>query len=102
MTAENAGDGDTEGTCEHLRYREHGGEGEGSGDPQFETARAYCTVVDEFVQPVRADVCNARYDLSPAEHCEYYREQEGIEDPWLTGAATGEQGEDAGNPEDGS
>ena len=68
----------TEG-CPHLDYRR-------SGDGrEFETERAYCTVVDRFVQPMRADVCNARYDLAPAEHCEFYREHEGIEDPWLAG-----------------
>jgi len=33
---------------------------------------------------VRADVCNARYGLAPAEHCEYYREHEAIENAWLT------------------
>ena len=33
---------------------------------------------------MRADVCNARYGLAPAEHCEYYREHEAIEDAWLT------------------
>ncbi len=71
--------------CEHLEYRE---------DDRFPTERAFCTVVGEFVQPVRADVCNARYDLAPAEHCEYYREHEGIEDEWLTGdgAASGDDG----------
>jgi hypothetical protein len=52
--------------CRYLEYR-RGGDG-----AQFETARAYCTVVDEFVQPMRADVCNARYGLDPTEDCEFY------------------------------
>jgi hypothetical protein len=52
--------------CPHLEYR-RGAEG-----AQFETARAYCTAVDEFVQPMRADICNARYELDPTEDCEYY------------------------------
>lgn len=47
--------------------------------PRFDVERAYCGVVDEFVQPMRADVCNDRYDLSHASHCEYYREAEGPE-----------------------
>lgn len=79
----------TDDRCEHLEYRD---------DERFPTERAYCTVVDEFVQPVRADVCNGRYDLAPAEHCEYYREHEGIEDEWLTGA----DGDDAGEGGEGS
>ncbi|MFB6161211.1 MAG: hypothetical protein ABEJ61_08555 [Haloferacaceae archaeon] len=54
--------------CPHLDYRDAG------DGTVFETARAYCTVADRFVQPLRADVCNARYDLDPAEHCEIYRD----------------------------
>jgi len=53
--------------CPHLEYRES------AGGQTFETARAYCAVADEFVQPMRADVCNARYDLDPSEDCEIYR-----------------------------
>jgi cephalosporin hydroxylase len=56
--------------CPHLDYRE------GAGEKTFETARAYCAVVDEFVEPMRADVCNARYGLAPDEHCEFYRAHE--------------------------
>ena len=54
--------------CRYLEYRTE------AGEKHFETARAYCTVVDEFVQPMRADVCNARYGLDPTEDCEYYVE----------------------------
>jgi len=52
--------------CEFLEYR--------SGDEEhsFETERAYCTVVDEFVLPMRADLCNERFGLDPATECEYY------------------------------
>jgi hypothetical protein len=55
-------------TCPHLAYRE---EGDGRS---FETARAFCTVTESFVQPMRADVCNARYELDPARDCEFYVE----------------------------
>jgi len=55
-------------TCPHLAYRE---EGDGKS---FETARAFCTVTESFVQPMRADVCNARYGLDPAADCEFYVE----------------------------
>jgi hypothetical protein len=60
--------------CPHLDYRD-------AGDGlTFETPRAYCTVADRFVQPLRADVCNARYDLDPTAHCEIYRDHEGADD----------------------
>ncbi len=52
--------------CEFLEYRDE------AGDQAFDTERAYCTVVDEFVQPMRADVCNERYGLDPTEDCEFY------------------------------
>jgi hypothetical protein len=55
------------------------GERDAAGGRRFDGERAYCTVVDEFVQPMRADVCNDRYDLSHATHCEYYRGAEGAE-----------------------
>ena len=57
-------------TCQHLAYRE-AGDGE-----SFETARAFCTVTESFVQPMRADVCNARYGLDPATDCEFYVDPE--------------------------
>jgi len=58
--------------CPHLEYRD------GDGDVALDHQRAYCTVVERFVQPMRADVCNARHGLSPAAHCEFYRDQEGL------------------------
>ena len=54
-------------TCPHLEYRTE------SNDRVFEVARAYCTVTEEFVEPVRADICNDRYDLAHDEHCEIFR-----------------------------
>ncbi|ESP89091.1 hypothetical protein [Candidatus Halobonum tyrrellensis] len=59
--------------CPHLAYRES------DGDRAFETARAYCTVVDEFVRPVRADTCTERYGLSPERDCEYFRAEAGLD-----------------------
>ena len=53
-------------TCPYLDYRR---EGDGR---TFEESRAYCTVADRFVQPMRADVCNDRYDLDHDEHCEIF------------------------------
>jgi hypothetical protein len=55
-------------SCEHLEYRDAG------NDTQFDRQRPFCTVVGEFVQPMRADICAARHDLAPAEDCEYYRQ----------------------------
>ncbi|WP_029601949.1 hypothetical protein [Halococcus hamelinensis] len=54
--------------CPYLSYRA------AAGDHEFETERAYCTAVDRFVEAMRADVCNDRYDLDHESHCEIYRE----------------------------
>jgi hypothetical protein len=76
-------------TCPLLEYRD------GDDDRSFDVARAYCTAVDAFVQPMRADVCNDRYDLHHAEDCEYYREH--VDDAPECDATDGEpaHGEDA-------
>ncbi|MFC7200992.1 hypothetical protein [Halospeciosus flavus] len=58
-------------TCPHLEYRDT------DADQEFEEARPYCGIVKEFVQPMRADICNDRYDLDHTEHCEIFREHEG-------------------------
>lgn len=56
--------------CPHLAYRD-------SGDGiEFETERAYCTVADRFVEPMRADICNDRHELHHERHCEIFREHE--------------------------
>ena len=53
-------------TCPYLVYRR-------SGDGlDFDHDRAYCTAADQFVQPMRADICNDRYDLDHERHCEIY------------------------------
>jgi len=62
-------------TCPLLEYRN---KGDGRA---FDAERAYCTAVDAFVQPMRADVCNDRYDLHHATDCEFYREHAGSAGP---------------------
>ena len=59
--------------CPYLEYRDS------DADHEFDTDRAYCTAVDAFVQPMRADICNDRYDLDHETDCEFYREAEGLE-----------------------
>jgi hypothetical protein len=71
-------------SCPQLEYRR---EGEGR---TFDEARAFCTVVGEFVQPMRADVCNDRYDLDHATHCEIYREYVGSDDRQEHGGDAGQ------------
>jgi hypothetical protein len=53
-------------SCPYLEYRSE------SDERSFDVERAYCTVVDRFVQPMRADICNDRYDLEHSSDCEYY------------------------------
>jgi hypothetical protein len=55
--------------CSYLEYRRE------SNSEKFDQARAYCTAAEQFVQPMRADICNDRYDLDHEEHCEIYRER---------------------------
>lgn len=78
--------------CDHLEYRDT------AGETSFEHERPFCTVVDEFVQPMRADICAARHGLDPAEVCEYYREEHDL------GSLTGFDGStvDASNDTDSS
>ncbi len=84
-------------TCPHLEYRE------GGGDASFDVARAFCTVTGSFVQPMRADICTARYGLDPETDCEFYV------DPGTKGdddeghgreGAGGEENRGAGNGDD--
>ena len=60
-------------TCPYLEYRD------ASNGDAFDTARAYCTAAEEFVQPMRADICNDRYALEHARDCEIYRAHESEE-----------------------
>ncbi|MFC6862995.1 hypothetical protein ACFQGE_05910 [Halomicroarcula sp. GCM10025817] len=53
-------------TCPFLEYRD------ADGEMRFDTGRAYCTAASRFVQPMRADVCNDRYDLDHSRHCEIF------------------------------
>ncbi|UPW00714.1 hypothetical protein M0R88_01100 [Halorussus gelatinilyticus] len=67
--------------CPYLEYRALSEAGRAE-------SRAYCTAADEFVQPMRADICNDRYDLDHETDCEIYREAEGLSE--------GVEGEGAG------
>lgn len=62
--------------CEFLERR-RSGDGD-DGDAEFDHERPYCTAVDAFVQPMRADVCAKRYGLDPESDCEFYREAKGL------------------------
>jgi hypothetical protein len=59
-------------TCPHLEYRDDSG--------RFDAPRAYCGAADRFVQAMRADVCNDRYDLDHATDCEIFLAHEASED----------------------
>ncbi|WP_137289937.1 hypothetical protein [Natronorubrum halophilum] len=60
-------------TCPYLAYRDE------SDDRCFDEPRAYCTAADRFVQPMRADICNDRYDLAHDRHCEIFLEHAGTD-----------------------
>lgn len=65
-------------TCPYLAYCTADGSCDSNENTEFETPRAFCTVAETFVQPVRADICNERYGLHPEDDCEYFREHEGL------------------------
>lgn len=58
-------------SCPYLDYRRN------AREQEFDHERPYCEAADQFVQPMRADICNNRYDLDHTTHCEIYREVEG-------------------------
>ena len=64
-------------TCPHLEYRREADEHH--GDERFAEPRGYCAVAGRFVEALRADVCNDRYDLDHERHCEIYREHAGTD-----------------------
>lgn len=57
--------------CPYLDYRD-GTDEPNAADATFDEPRAFCTVVHEFVQPMRADICNDRDGLDHERHCEIY------------------------------
>jgi len=81
-------------SCEFLERRRAG------DDAEFDGERPYCTAVDAFVQPMRADVCAKRYGLDPETDCEFYREAKGLGS--ITGFEGGDDGDGSGTEEAGS
>ncbi|MCU4742504.1 hypothetical protein OB955_11895 [Halobacteria archaeon AArc-m2/3/4] len=67
--------------CPFLEYRRGSAGGESAerkeGEDGFDEPRAYCTAADRFVQAMRADICNDRYDLVHDRDCEIYLEHAG-------------------------
>jgi hypothetical protein len=54
-------------TCPYLEYRRSDDEHE------FDHERPYCGLQESFVSPMRADICNDRFEFHHADHCEVYR-----------------------------
>lgn len=52
--------------CPHLEYRKSDEERE------FDRERGYCTVTETFVSPMKADICNDRYNFDHAEDCDVF------------------------------
>lgn len=63
-------------SCPHLSYERS------DGDQEFEVPRAYCSKAGRFVQSMRADICNDRYDLAHDRDCEIFldSQQHGVDD----------------------
>jgi hypothetical protein len=55
-------------TCPYLEYRR------ADGDKEFDHERPYCGVTEEFVSPMKADICNDRFEFDHECDCELYKE----------------------------
>jgi len=55
-------------TCPYLEYRRR------DEDHEFDHERPYCGVAGEFVSPMKADICNDRFDFGHEHDCEVYKE----------------------------
>jgi hypothetical protein len=55
-------------TCPYLEYRR------ADGDKEFDHERRYCGVTEEFVSPMKADICNDRFQFDHDCDCELYKE----------------------------
>lgn len=53
-------------SCPHLDYRAD------ADGKSFDEPRPYCTAAEEFVQPMRADICTDRFALNHETDCEIY------------------------------
>lgn len=62
-------------TCPYLEYRR---EGDGFS---FDHERPFCDASGTFVSPMRADICNDRYEFHHTADCEVYREHAESEAP---------------------
>ena len=86
--------------CPYLKYRRLADDGRNDAEP-----RAYCAAAEEFVQPMRADICNGRYGLDHETDCEIYRAREGLPEGVDGEGAEGEdidgEGTDDGNADAG-
>lgn len=56
-------------TCPHLDYRRS------DEDHEFDHDRPYCTVAEEFVSPMKADICNDRHEFDHTSDCETYPDE---------------------------
>lgn len=75
--------------CPFLEYRRE------SAEKRFDEPRAYCTAAEQFVQAMRADICNDRYGLEHDRDCEIYLEHAGND-----GDGGGPEDDGAGAPEE--
>ena len=66
-------------TCPYLEYQRS------DGDSDFDHDRPLCTVEEEFVSPMKADICNDRFDFEHGCDCEIFKEH--VEEPVPESAA---------------
>jgi hypothetical protein len=55
-------------TCPYLEYRRT------DGNQVFDHERPHCGVTEAFVSPMKADICNDRFEFDHECDCELYKE----------------------------
>lgn len=67
-------------TCPYLAYQRS------DDDHEFDHERPYCTVQEAFVSPMKADICNDRFDFDHHSDCEVFKSH--VEDVSAESAAS--------------
>lgn len=60
-------------TCPYLEYRR------ADDDVEFDHERPYCAIQGSFVSPMRADICNDRFEFHHAEDCPVFQSHAEVE-----------------------
>lgn len=75
-------------TCPYLEYRRR------DDEHRFDHERPHCAAINEFVSPMKADICNDRFDFDHETYCNIYREAKGHENRIIIESGISEEHDD--------